>query len=194
MIRTAIEVLETRTLFAADAVGSAALDDGALVVNGTRGSDRIEISVNADDTTRLDVVINGRTAGTFAMTDVTAGVRADGGNGNDTISVDAAISIAATLRGGNGRDTLTGGSGDDRLEGGNGKDGLNGASGDDDLLGGNGSDALDGGGGADKLAGGRGKDRVTGGDGDDTFHGDAASEVLDKADDESVAEKTRGRH
>ena len=62
------------------------------------------------------------------------------------------------LKGGKGKDTLTGGSGNDRLSGGNGKDTLFGLAGDDTLVGGNGKDRLNGGLGNDTLQGGKGKD------------------------------------
>jgi Ca2+-binding RTX toxin-like protein len=187
-----IETLETRVLFAADPVGSAAIDGGTLLVNGTRRSDEIRLTLNASDATRLDVTINGAAPVTFALADITAGVRIDGGNGSDTLFVDAAVSVPAVLIGGNGKDVLSGGSGDDRLDGGNGVDRLSGGGGSDTLLGGNGADELDGGDGDDALDGGRAKDHVTGGTGTDTFKTDSASEILDKAADESLGEKLRG--
>lgn len=193
MSRSTIESLETRVLFAANPGGSAVLDAGALVVNGTRRSDEIHLSLNATDATRLDVVINGAAALSFSLVDITAGIRVEGGNGSDTISVDGAVSIAAVLSGGNGKDVLSGGAGADRLDGGNGVDQLAGGTGNDTLLGGNGADVLDGGDGDDRLDGGRAKDRVTGGLGTDTFTGDAVSEVLDKAADELLTAKPHGK-
>ncbi len=53
---------------------------------------------------------------------------------------DVDVSVGLTLEGGNGKDTLTGGDGDDILDGGNGKDKLTGGGGDDALDGGNGKD------------------------------------------------------
>jgi Ca2+-binding RTX toxin-like protein len=195
MRRSAIETLETRVMFAADPLGSAVLEGGTLLVSGTRRADEIRVSVNATDATRLDVVINGAAPATFALSDVTNGIRIEGGNGHDTLSVDGALSLDAVLLGGNGRDDLSGGGGDDRLEGGNGADRLGGRGGNDALLGGNGSDTLEGGDGNDTLEGGRGKDRVTGGAGSDAFKGDAASEILDEAPGESLTEGARGeRH
>ena len=193
MTPSMFESLETRALFAADPIGSAVLDAGALVVSGTRRSDEIRLSLNAADATRLDVVINGGDAVSFALADITAGIRVDGGNGGDKLSVDSGVPVGAVLVGGNGKDVLTGGSGDDRLEGGNGVDELDGGAGDDALLGGNGADALDGGDGDDTLDGGRGKDRVSGGLGNDAFRGDAAAEILDHVDGETLAAKLRGK-
>lgn len=74
------------------------------------------------------------------------------------------------LEGGNGKDTLEGSAGDDRLSGGNGKDTLFGLAGDDFLAGDNGSDTLTGGPGDDTLTGGNGGDTfvLAAGEGTDT--------------------------
>ncbi|MDA1022405.1 MAG: FecR domain-containing protein [Proteobacteria bacterium] len=64
------------------------------------------------------------------------------------------------LEGGEGKDVLAGGAGDDILEGGEGKDVLAGGAGDDILEGGEGKDV---------LTGGAGNDILEGGEGDDTF-------------------------
>jgi Ca2+-binding RTX toxin-like protein len=193
MESTAVETLETRVLFASD-VGTAVLDSGTLLVTGTRRSDEIHVSLNGTDATRLDVVINGATPLSFELADVTNGMRVEGGNGHDTLSIDAAVNLSAVLLGSNGKDVLTGGGGADRLEGGNGSDRLSGGAGDDRLLGGNGADTLDGGDGVDTLQGGRGKDRVTGGAGTDAFSGDGASELQDKEAAETVAAVLHRRH
>lgn len=74
-------------------------------------------------------------------------------------------------KGGNGKDTLEGSAGDDRLSGGNGKDKLFGLTGDDFLAGDNGSDTLIGGPGDDTLTGGKGGDTfvLVAGEGLDTI-------------------------
>ena len=195
MSRNMIETFESRVLFSANPLGTAALNGGTLLVSGTRQSDEIRLTVNSTDATRLDVAINGAAPVTFALADITAGVRIDGGNGNDTLYVDSAVSVPAVLIGGNGKDVLSGGSGDDRLDGGNGIDHLSGGGGADTLLGGNGADVLDGGDGDDALDGGRSRDQVTGGTGTDTFKTDSSSEILDMAAGESLTDKLRGhRH
>jgi len=73
--------------------------------------------------------------------------------------------------GGNGKDNLEGGAGDDRLSGGNGKDTLFSLAGDDFLAGDNGSDTLSGGPGNDTLTGGNGGDTfvLAAGEGTDTI-------------------------
>lgn len=76
-------------------------------------------------------------------------------------------------------DTLSGGSGDDRLFGRFGDDVLDGGGGHDSLSGGVGRDILVGGTGNDTLSGGVGKDVLDGGAGDDTLLGGAGKDVLD---------------
>lgn len=90
----------------------------AIVVNGNDGIDTIQV--------------NSLLAGTT--------LTADGGNGNDTLRVAAAVTGAVSLSGGNGNDTLVGGSGNDTLDGGVGNDWLNGGEGSDLLTGGTGND------------------------------------------------------
>jgi Ca2+-binding RTX toxin-like protein len=180
------EPLEGRTLFAAvlplvtaDVVG------GELRVVGTRLSDVITVVQSPTNPNAVEVHSGTSFVGAFDTVAVNS-IRIEGGNGHDVLSVDAALAIPAVLVGGNGRDTLTGGSGADTLQGDNGRDTLNGGSGDDTLEGGNARDVLNGGDGNDTLTGGRGRDTVTGGTGTDTYSGDKASELLDKADDEST--------
>ena len=76
------------------------------------------------------------------------------------------------LEGGNGKDILTGGAGDDTISGGNGPDKLFGLAGDDILTGGNGPDLLNGGLGDDILTGGNGPDLfvLAAGEGTDTIN------------------------
>ena len=158
-----VETVERRVLFAADPLGSAVLTpSGVLEVTGTRRSDEIHVTLNAD-VTKLDVVINGAPAVQVNVADITGGILVSAGNGKDLVTVDAAVTLDATLLGGNGKDVLSGGGGNDRLEGGNGNDALSGGAGNDGLFGDNGRDALDGGDGDDVLSGGRGRDAVTGG-------------------------------
>ena len=187
-----VETVERRVLFAADPLGSAVLTpSGVLEVTGTRRSDEIHVTLNAD-VTKLDVVINGAPAVQVNVADITGGILVSAGNGKDLVTVDAAVTLDATLLGGNGKDVLSGGGGNDRLEGGNGNDVLSGGAGNDTLFGDNGKDVLDGGDGDDVLSGGRGRDAVTGGLGADSYDGDALAELLDRADGESATEPLRG--
>jgi len=87
--------------------------------------------------------------------------------------------IGRTFTGGNGNDTLTGTTGNDRMSGGNGNDSLEGDDGSDRLMGGRGNDALSGGNGNDSLRGGQGNDTLSGGDGNDDLRGGQSNDTLD---------------
>jgi Ca2+-binding RTX toxin-like protein len=123
-----------------------------------------------------------------------------GGGGDDQISASGGVmfriggygfvpeNATVYLNGGEGDDTLIGGSDVDHLEGGEGQDRLSAGSGADTLMGGEGDDTLDGGSGADalqgglgrdQLLGGRGADTLDGGSGDDTLTGGSGADVLD---------------
>lgn len=91
------------------------------------------------------------------------GLAIDVAGGADRVSLDARISIPATITAGGGNDVMRGGSGNDRLEGGPGADNLDGAAGNDAELGGDGADTFPQGrspNGADSLRGGGGVDQV----------------------------------
>lgn len=100
---------------------------------------------DGDDRTVLDLEALGKV-------DEFGGGVADGGAGNDTLTLTDRHTIATRLRGGLGNDTLTGGSRTDSLDGGGGDDKLNGAGGSDTLLGSAGADVYDGGAGRDLLS------------------------------------------
>jgi Ca2+-binding RTX toxin-like protein len=89
--------------------------------------------------------------------------------GDDIAVLGSDIPIPATLRGGPGRDRLTGGAVADKIVGGPGDDVLSGHGGDDLILGGPGSDRLVGGQGNDQLQGGPGADMLIGGPGQDSL-------------------------
>ena len=92
--------------------------------------------------------------------------------GDDVVRVASEVHIPVTMRGGPGRDTLVGGSGDDKLGGGPGPDKVIGRDGDDQLLGGDGYDSIFGGAGDDFVKGGPGPDNVFGGSGDNQVQQD----------------------
>jgi VCBS repeat-containing protein len=90
---------------------------------------------------------------------------ANGGLGNDVITLDTKVISPAELIGGFGKDTLTGGKGNDTLIGDDEDDTLNGGDGWNHLYGGNGNDILNGGDDDDWLSGDAGADTFNGGNG-----------------------------
>ncbi|MBQ4404778.1 MAG: hypothetical protein II857_10275, partial [Selenomonadaceae bacterium] len=85
---------------------------------------------------------------------------------------------ADTLSGGTDNDKLLGDKGNDSLNGGDGADTLSGGTDNDKLLGGAGNDSLNGGDGADTLSGGTGNDKLLGGKGNDSLWGGAGNDSL----------------
>ena len=131
-----IDPLESRKLL------SATLDaDGTLTVTGTDADDVISIAPNAAND-HIDVA-DGSVGSelSFELSKVEA-IFVVAGAGNDVVKISNGISIAATILGGDGQDTLTGGAGRDSIQG----------------------EA-----GVDRLDGGKRNDRLVGDDGDDIF-------------------------
>ncbi|MFL5171009.1 MAG: calcium-binding protein [Microvirga sp.] len=108
---------------------------------------------------------------------------ADGGPGNDFLMADG---VDATLSGGQGNDQLVGAdftfigqpAPRNLIDGGDGDDTLGGGSSTDRAFGGAGGDTVNGRGGSDYLDGGADDDRVFGGDGADTVLGDTGNDTL----------------
>jgi Ca2+-binding RTX toxin-like protein len=153
-----------------------------LVLNGTPGDDRITIELSADgrsyeieSATPLEV---GGTVCThpekhadqlLCEASAIAGFEINTGAGNDVVILGRTVPVPATIRGGEGYDSLTGGAGNDKLIGGPGDDDLIGRGGNDLLIGGPGNDDLIGGSGDDTLIGGPGENIEAGGIGKNTI-------------------------
>ena len=166
------------------------LPDGAALSAGTDNGDGTW-SLTADQLDGLQLTVGGDADDAFSLTVAATATEAEG----DTATTVANVPVPAwnagddTLAGGQGSDTLFGGSGDDRLEGGQGDDTLAGGSGDDRLEGGQGDDTLAGGAGDDRLEGGQGDDTLVGGKGDDAFVFDAKAGhdiITDIADQDKI--------
>ncbi|MFL5224038.1 MAG: calcium-binding protein [Microvirga sp.] len=108
----------------------------------------------------------------------------DGGDGDDTLgggsSTDRAFGGAGgdTVNGRGGSDYLDGGADDDRVFGGDGADTVLGDTGNDYLNGENGDDTVVADGGNDYLSAGAGDDVVVGGIGNDTLFAGSGSDYL----------------
>lgn len=122
-----IERLEARRMLAAHLTFR-----GSLVVFGTTAADTLDISVDASDATKINVDLNG-TASQYDLAAVKR-IYAFLSAGDDSATVDSAITLPATLLGGRGEDDLTGGSGDDKLDGNGGVNQLTGGGGADTFL------------------------------------------------------------
>jgi len=137
-----------------------------LFVSGGDGDNNLTISRDIGG----HLLLNGETIDgdpTIANTDL---IRINAGDGNDVITLNETDGVlpAAEVFGGDGNDSITGGSGNDALFGQDGNDSLFGAAGNDTLSGGSGNDF---------IAGGAGNDTLTGGDGNDFLDGDQGADT-----------------
>jgi Ca2+-binding RTX toxin-like protein len=149
-----------------------------LVLAGSPGDDRITIELSADgrsyeieSATPLEAGSSvcshpdKRPEALLCEATPIAGFEINPGAGDDTVTLGHTVPVPATIRGGEGNDTLTGGAANDKLIGGPGNDELNGRAGNDLLIGGAGNDTLIGGPGDDILRGGPGANIDVGGPG-----------------------------
>ncbi|MER7026542.1 MULTISPECIES: calcium-binding protein [Streptomyces] len=155
----------------------------ALTMDLGDRDDRLALTNTAGETYFFNRILLGAGNDT-----ATTGGRADGstvvgGAGDDRITVGE----AATVLGGEGRDTIEangdsalaqGGAGDDVLKGGPGDQDLSGDDGDDTIYGGPGDDILNGGAGDDILYGNSGNDHLYGGPGKDQLSGGPGEDVV----------------
>ena len=166
---------QTTTTVASDAAAAfATLTNGALVVDGTAGSDTI--TLQTDGSGNLTATLNGQTSESLPLSQI-ASIDVEGEAGSDTITLGAGVP-AASVQGGRGKDIINGGAGDDTLAGGRGADVITAGSGNDLLRGGRGADSLVAGSGNDTLLGGADDDTLHGGAGDDLLNGNAGTNKL----------------
>jgi Ca2+-binding RTX toxin-like protein len=168
---------------------------GALAPGATAegsGTSELELEINLGDSTDVvafhgtaaaDVLAFGTKGLSFnddsdvdvAFAPMPGSIELLGGQGDDLLTVRGGYGSgqvfagSATLRGGDGADTFTGGNLDDLLVGDGGADTFSGYGGNDEIQGGAGDDKLNGQDGNDLLVGGAGSDTMSGADGDDTF-------------------------
>jgi Ca2+-binding RTX toxin-like protein len=168
------EKLEGRELLSANQINFNAADSSVLV-EGTTDADTVIVWT---DTRNLYVRLqnaSGTTSAAFAKGSI-ARIDFVGDAGDDEFTNNT--DVACRAWGGDGRDTLTGGSANDQLFGGDGNNVLAGKAGNDELFAGSGNDQFTGGDGDDLLDSGAGDDRIYGGNGDDTLlAGDGVDEL-----------------
>ena len=200
-VAAAFAVGQGNTASAKEGFTAPTLENGVLTINGTNKADAIALRVSAlqRGVLQVDVGDDGTAGFEFNTADLTR-IIVKAGNGDDTVRIDESNGlfsnvIPTTLEGGNGDDSLTGGSGAVTLHGGNGNDKLAGGNGDETLFGDNGNDSIDGNKGADTGVLGNGDDTFTWdpGDGSDivegqngfdtmVFNGAGAAEEFDVSD------------
>jgi Ca2+-binding RTX toxin-like protein len=153
----------------AGAATSASFSGGVLTVFGDGAPNTITVSRNAAGA----ILVNGGavavSGGTPTVANVTS-IQVFGLGGADTITLDEASGAlpSASLFGGGGGDTLTGGSSSDQLFGQPGNDTLLGKGGTDFLFGSSDNDTMTGGDADDQVFGESGDDRMIWNPGDDT--------------------------
>jgi hypothetical protein len=171
------------------------IEDGNefVAVFGTERSDKVGMIFSGD---QLVVGVNGAlTALPSRFVEAAEGksVFVQLFGGNDRLACNPDVTTGITATGGSGNDRLSGGAGTDFLQGEAGSDFLLGGAGTDILVGGNGNDRLNGGPGADTLEGNDGDDRFTnsidgardtlnGGIGADRYDGKDANDILDSVE------------
>ena len=173
---SSVEQLESRTLLSA----GPSLRGGLLMIKGdNKIANDILVQLDASDATKLNVTFNGDTT-TYNVADV-GRMKILGGKKNDRFEIselNGSISIAASLQGNQGNDTLIGGSGNDFIKGLAGNDSIVGGDGKDTLYGGVGNDTILGGLGDDKIKGDNGDDSIDGGDGADVINARAGRDSV----------------
>ncbi len=144
---------------------------GVLQMNGTSLNDVLAATPSGANL----VVSSNFGQQTFPLAGLTQ-ITADGGLGNDRITVNA--TIATLLKGGSGNDTVVGFGGADTIYGNDGNDVLYGNSGNDSILAGLGNDNVDASSGNDSIFGGDGTDSIHGGIGDDYVEGRGKADTI----------------
>ena len=146
----------------------AEVDDGTLRISGSPLAENIALRVSALDRNQLQVDFgdNGSADRTFDLSTFRA-IDVEAGNGNDTVRIDEI----------NGAFTTTKAT---RIGGGNGSDTLRGGSGAEVFVGGRGNDVVDGNGGTDTAFLGRGDDTFVWdpGDASDIVEGQSGTDTM----------------
>jgi Ca2+-binding RTX toxin-like protein len=103
--RVLLEPLENRCMLAAS-------DFQPLAIEGTASDDVIVVEAVEGSSKRVLVRVNGVQTGPFQPL---GAIAIQGLQGNDSITIQAAVSLPSVIDGGAGLDTLVGGNGDDRF-------------------------------------------------------------------------------
>src|SRR5439155_7201183 len=127
----------------------AVVSGGLLTVNGSSGTDTINLTRNTDG--KIHAVVNGKDKKFTASSVSRVAVYAF--PGDDHVTLAASGVPGAYIDGSEGNDVLSGGGGADNIIGGAGKNTIMGNDGDDRLVGSGGRDFIYGGAGNDRIYG-----------------------------------------
>ncbi len=153
-----------------------------VVLNTGPGKDNVTVDQRADG--MLDVQINGKKYEITLGPGQELGVRT--GDGDDIIKATPKVTVNMDVDSGAGNDTITTGSGRDRVDGGAGNDTIKTGAGRDDVFGNTGNDTIDAGDGNDVVYGGDGNDTLRGGKGNDYLEGGKGNDVLEGGQDNDI--------
>lgn len=128
-------------------------------VSGSATDDTILVRLDPANTNYIQALVNGVEEARAVYSGVTT-IAVNGIGGNDTLTIDTAITRSGFVSGGDGNDWIQGGSGADNVNGNAGNDTVRGGPGNDTVGGGLGNDTLSGGAGADVFNGGDGIDLI----------------------------------
>ncbi len=156
--------------------------DDKVVLNTGPGKDNVTVDQRADGV--LDVQINGKKYEITLGPGQELGVRT--GDGDDIIKATPKVTVNMDVDSGAGNDTITTGSGRDRVDGGAGDDTIKTGAGRDDVFGNTGNDIIDAGTGNDVVYGGDGNDTLRGGKGNDYLEGGKGNDVLEGGQDNDI--------
>src|SRR3954447_8587323 len=129
-----LESLETRRMLA---VSASVNSSHVLVITGTSGNDTITVNKIGNGKVTVSGVATqfspGTSSGKFNKISINAG------NGNDLVTINSNVPyVSSVISAANGKDTLTGGVGNDQIDGDNDNDTLSGGAGGANLLRGDG--------------------------------------------------------
>lgn len=172
----------TRVLIDSDDTSGIGRSGSTLLIYGDNANDTVTIT---PDGANIVGNLNG-TSQSFPAAEIDQAVVLLR-EGDNSLTVDAALTLDVHVTSGEGSDTVTTAGGDDRVHTAGGDDTIDTGPGADDVFGGVGSDVISGGTGPDTLNGGHDNDSIEGGNGNDlligrqghdTMHGNGGGDTL----------------
>jgi Ca2+-binding RTX toxin-like protein len=164
------------------------VDSNYTLLTGAELATAFAAFAGGDTAGAVTQVMDSWTAEYFSHTNYSGGFMQGYGGGDGLFG---SGTLADTIYGRDGDDTIvlnwgddfgSGDAGNDFLYGGDGNDGLRGGTGNDQMYGDQDNDTMHGGDGNDGLRGGKGDDQLNGGQGNDYLGGDHGNDVLNGGD------------